>query len=798
MNQGIQCILRILIFLMAGLCSHTGFALDAKTETPFIYIIDYTPAQHRSPEFLAHFEKHSPDLYHPGADLRYLKGFGGSMNPMDVSFEAYQKQIQDFLTRLREKGVRWITPYLCIQTIIGNDEKRTGAWEVYDRWDAFSFLGLGPKPPELLQWMQREPSGNLHYNYKRMCFLGRGQPADRLRYAPCPNSPYWRDFCNNEARLSAQIGFDGFFIDNCIIHCYCQHCEEHFQTYLKNKYSLSQFQEAFGADDYSDIRLYAEGDARLWARTFPEFIPWLEKKYPPEKRRIPFDTVGSLDPVHVDNAGGGMLTGETAAFLSENVLQPGVQPTFENVRLENPALHSRIGRLRWAETMMFWSASIGDMLSEMREAGRRENPDFFLMPNWGTMQRVIAAAGRAEDGHDMKRWKTGGEWQMFEEGFTTGRIAPGLLLDYDMELRFAFANGVRAMHLPYKMEGRDIEEVALAETAASGGGVLVDTFHDPEIQKKYQIFFREHSDLYDGYHASASVALAHLFDQVYYLNVEHIRMIHALNRYLADQQIPFEHIIEEDLTAEALSRYQVVILPNTAFLSDQELDALEAFSAGGGMLILIRECGAYDMLCRPRNESGLMSRLKFKGAVFQFEHLSDALPHDGIFFEPGIQAAHSGEMDMLPVQTEFRKYAFLAQLDKDLWFKRYLDPGPLTPLIAKALSRNPHLTDPWEASGVRHRMYDRRKGTEGRIVVHLVNKNVPLAASLEERNLMPVENLELNIPIQDRVKVTAVYEHVPGREDRAMQWEFKTQNVVSCTLERLDAYAVISIDYSMQ
>ncbi len=789
---------RSMLLAVAGLLwiTPTATALDTVTETPFTYIIDYYTNQHRDKEFWKHFESTAPDLFHPPSDLRYMTGFGASGNPMEDDVDVYFKEMRAYLDYMRGKGVKWITPYLCNQTIIGNDVKRTGAWAAYDRWDELQGLGLGPKPPDPLQWMQREPSGNFHYNYKRKCMYERGQPEDVLRYAPCPNNPHWRRFCNNEARLGAEVGFNGFFIDNCIIHCYCEHCEARFQEYLKRNYSPQEFKQAFGTEEYSKIRLYKEGDIRLWARSSPKFIPWLEAKYTPEERRTHFDTTGSLKPVNVDNAGGGMLIGESHAFVRDHLLPPGTQPTFENVRLANPALQTRIGRLRWAETLMFWGDSIGDMLSEMGEAGRKVDPDFFLMPNWGTMQRVNAAVGRAEDGHDMKRWKRGGSWQMYEEANATGKIAPGVILEYDMELRFAFAGGIRAMNLPYKLTGKDVNDVAQAEMAASGGSVLVDTFGNSDIQNSYQNFFRKNAELYEGYRSKAKVALAYFFDQNYYLNVEHFRHVHALSRYLADQQIPFDIVVEEDLqSGAALNRYQVLVLPNVTHLSDPETTALTAYVKAGGTLVLVGETGTHDRLDRKRDASKLEALFgEKKDRVIRFDNLSSVLPHPGVFMEPCVQATRDAAFLDVAGQTDIARYASLAKLDQKLWIKRYQDPGPLTPVIEKALGRPAHLLEPWAASGVRNTVYWKPVGTGERMIVHLVNKNVPLAVPKEERLLQPVRNLTLRVPLPKGSKVTSVECFEPGREKRTLAWKTQGAGTAEVTVDLLRAYAVIAIE----
>ncbi len=768
-------------------------SIEPKTQTPFLYIINYEEDQYRDPEFREKFDPFVPELYHTGPSLRYLQGFGGCMNPMDVPFDEYRKEVRDYMDDLRKRGVKWITPYLCNQTIMGNDQLRTHAWEIFDRWDEFKSLGLGPKPDDLLDWMQREASGNLHYNYKRMCFLFRGQSADLIRYAPCPNNPGWRAFCDNQARLGAETGFDGYFIDNCIIHCYCPACQERFQTYLKKKYTPAELKKAFGTNRYSDITLYSDGDLRTWVHSFPEFIPWLENKYTPEERRIPFDTTGPLNSQHVDNSGGGMMMGLSSGFITDNVLHPGVQPSFENVRLENPALQTPEGRLQWAETIMFWGDSIGEMLQEMRDSGRRVNPDFFLMPNWGTMQRVYAAVGRAEDGHDMRRWRRGGEWQMYEEGYTTGQIAPGVILDYDMELRYAYAIGVRGMLLPYRLDGEDINDVALAETAASGGSILVDVFHYPEVQNRYKDFFREHGDLYEGYESAAEVALAYFFDQNCFLNIDHFRQVYALNRYLADQQIPFDHISEDQMNVEALLRYRAIVLPNIEYLSDDEFNLLVQYAQSGGRLVVVGNLGTYNRLCRERTNAD--ERLAALGdRVVRFDSLPQVLPHDGIFLEPAIQNAEA--FDALGEESA-DKYRGLAKLDEKFWFKRYQDAGPLTPVLADALERNPHLMEPWQASGVRNTVYRSEADGKGRMVVHLVNKNVPLAVPVEERKLQTVKDLTVCLPLPPNARVQSVHGYQTGKKAKRLGWHVGAKDTIEIPVKKLDAYLVLAVEYEV-
>lgn len=782
-----------LLFIMPVFCSYAGEMHGPTTSVPFTYEIDYREGQAEDPAYLQRFQEAPPDLFHGGADLRYLGRFGfGAMvyESRSVSHEQWRETVGAYTRALHERGVRWVIPYLCNQTIAGNDATRYGAWEVYDHWNDFAALGLGPRPPDPIMWMQREPGGRLHYNYKRMCFAERGHDPVNVRYAACPNNPHWRSLCNAEARLAAEAGFDGLFIDNCILHCYCEACEAAFQAYLRRTYTEETLSAAFGTDEYEQIALYKEGDLRHWARSFDKFNPWLEKRYPPDERRIHFDTTGALDEEHVDNAGGGMLFGETTAFVAEHMFWPGVRPTYERVRLLNPALQSPAGLLRWAETQRFWAASIGAMLSEMTEAGCAVKPDFFVIPNWGTMQRVEAAAGRAEDAKNMRLWKPGADWQMYEEDFTTGQIAPGIVLDYDMQLRFAFANGVRAMVLPYNLPGEDIAEVAIAEAAAAGGSVYVATRRYPGVFARYRDFFREHGRLYEGYQSAARIALAHFFDQVHFVNIEHLRQVHALNRSLADQQMLFDHLIEDDCTRERLADYDAIILPQVVYLSDAQVDALSGFAAHGGTLILIGEVGTCDAYARRRAAPpgfGPPER------VFRFPSIAAALPHAGIELEPALQATKRGAFLTVGQDEPNASYLYLRDLDQRLGFKRYQDPGPLTGVIARAAAGETHVLPPWAASGVRCHAWRRSEGDAQVLVLHLVNENVPLAVPEPERRVQPVRELPVALPLPADARILSATLYVPGDPERVLSLQSRDEPLV---LEELHAYAVIEIQYT--
>lgn len=69
-------------------------------------------------------------------------------------------------------------------------------------------------------------------------------------------------------------------------------------------------------------------------------------------------------------------------------------------------------------------------------------------------------------------------------------------------------------------------------------------------------------------------------------------------RLLLEARIPFDFISDTRMhdadIAEQLARYDVILLPNTACMSDAEVAALDAFVANGGTLIATGETALYD------------------------------------------------------------------------------------------------------------------------------------------------------------------------------------------------------------
>jgi hypothetical protein len=108
---------------------------------------------------------------------------------------------------------------------------------------------------------------------------------------------------------------------------------------------------------------------------------------------------------------------------------------------------------------------------------------------------------------------------------------------------------------------------------------------------------------FDGTKSLAKVALYHsratdLHAGATATSGQHPNCFRGAYRVLLEARIPFDFVSDERMgdadVADALSAYDVLLLPNVACLSTEEAAALDAFVAAGGTLLATGETGLYD------------------------------------------------------------------------------------------------------------------------------------------------------------------------------------------------------------
>jgi Hypothetical glycosyl hydrolase 6/Beta-galactosidase trimerisation domain len=71
---------------------------------------------------------------------------------------------------------------------------------------------------------------------------------------------------------------------------------------------------------------------------------------------------------------------------------------------------------------------------------------------------------------------------------------------------------------------------------------------------------------------------------------------------LNEARIPFDIILDSELSARNVARYSVLVLPNVAVLGDEQARVIADFAASGGSLLSTFETGLYDLDGRPRTD----------------------------------------------------------------------------------------------------------------------------------------------------------------------------------------------------
>jgi dienelactone hydrolase len=121
--------------------------------------------------------------------------------------------------------------------------------------------------------------------------------------------------------------------------------------------------------------------------------------------------------------------------------------------------------------------------------------------------------------------------------------------------------------------------------------------------RHYIDFYRKHRELYTATQDASTVAVLRSYPSITYNNARAQLSAILTEQALIQARIPFDLIFDEHLAD--LSKYRVVILPDSECLSDNQLAAIRRFVANGGGLVATGLSGFYDEWRRLRVQPGL-------------------------------------------------------------------------------------------------------------------------------------------------------------------------------------------------
>ena len=162
------------------------------------------------------------------------------------------------------------------------------------------------------------------------------------------------------------------------------------------------------------------------------------------------------------------------------------------------------------------------------------------------------------------------------------------------------------------------DRLAMAESLAfnqtlgfAGGGPLApDTQH-------YIDFYRKHRDLFTGTRDIATVAVLRSYPSITFDQSRVQLSTILVEQALLQARIPFDLIFDEHLSD--LSKYEVLVLPDTECLSDSQLKSIRMFVTAGGGLVATGPAGLYDQWRRLRVEPGLHGMIDSQAPARAYE-----------------------------------------------------------------------------------------------------------------------------------------------------------------------------------
>jgi hypothetical protein len=341
---------------------------------------------------------------------------------------------------------------------------------------------------------------------------------------------------------------------------------QEYLDYLKKivRYAVEEVKTDFIHFDNFDLN--PEPDSCQDATCVRGFREFLKKKYTPAQRRerFGFENVDYVNPPQ--------WNAQNRPERMEIIYDPAIQ--------------------EWID---FRCQVMSDALEQMARYAKSLNPEVVIEVN----PHGITGGNRAwTAGLDHARFLKWTEVFWTEEESRPGYLADGRLLS---KIRsYKLARAFRNILLTY-IAG---DPVAMAECLAFNQTIGF-AGSDPlgSEMLKYISFYHRNRELFVGARDAANVALLRSYPSITY---HHARA--QLSAILAEQaliqaRIPFDLVFDEHLND--LSKYRVLILPDSECLSDGQLAAIRSFVEKGGGLLAIGQSGLYDEWRRLRVRAGL-------------------------------------------------------------------------------------------------------------------------------------------------------------------------------------------------
>lgn len=286
-------------------------------------------------------------------------------------------------------------------------------------------------------------------------------------------------------------------------------------------------------------------------------------------------------------------------FRAPNFYLRFIQP-WEIDRFQSPVMQEWIDFRCWTVT---------DYIREMTEYARRLKPDVCIDCNaqsiWGVNQALI---------HGIDQEAQSAYVDVVCEENPDYRPDDDPRSIYEVTKKMRGMNFYRRLGKQIFTAYRDEESLAFNLTFAGDPGINMQwgyaepgraplNPHQPGV-KELLDHYQRHLQLYTLVSSAARTAVWRGKKSLAYVSTDTHLSACVMEHILFTNRIPFSIVQDGYITDEKLSEFDLVILPNVEFVSDEQIGALTRFVENGGALLITERSGTYTAEPRVRKQPG--------------------------------------------------------------------------------------------------------------------------------------------------------------------------------------------------
>jgi len=321
------------------------------------------------------------------------------------------------------------------------------------------------------------------------------------------------------------------------------------------------------------------------------------------------------------------------------------------------------------------------------------------------------------------------------------------------------------------------ESLAFNQTIGYLGSAPLST-----VTREYLDFYLKNRDSYEGAEDAGNVAVYRSYASLAYNNADVQLCTVLAEQALIQASVPFDLVFDDGLAD--LTKYKVLVLPNTECLSDEQIQTLHAFVSRGGSLVVIGQAGLYDEWRRVRVTPGLQGLIDHQVTATGYqERVGATAATAGTASRKQIGRGRAAYLPMLEFDGPLPAFRPNFEILNEYWklpknWKEFID------LVQWGAEEKIPLEVEGSAGTVANCTVQRSKR---RMLVHLLNFNATRVAT--------VRDTSVRVLLPNGEKAAKATLRVPGVEEETELAVQTDAGSALINLPELQYYALITVQW---